>query len=1374
MQTLKMPHEMPPPTVALRPEIAILLKFPGQREVVETSLSALQQYDGTIIATPPGTGKTYTVLAIAKEMAGPGKRQLIITRNNDIITQRKGFQKVGKKIFDMDVKRLPDDMNKIGEGVYAITYATLRDHPELKNTNWDLVIADEAGEARRWWESSQGKALHNLSDSVVKMVYASATPFHTALEIGYMKKLNLWDDVGFDEWARQFGVRKTKEGTYSGGNSPKKLIKMRQQLIERGQLAHQNISYDGYRAEFAHVPLTEEHIRGVQNIRTAFNEMENYFHQRGKPQLAAAVRGNGVNFMKSYLERVRLPQVIEVAKRLNREGWQVAIFSEHNQERMELYDFAKEADRAMNGRISELLPKLPGVFDTLEDEFGDNIANFSGSFSAKRQGQKDDFLDAKKDYLYATYGAGGVGTSLHDDVGNRPRAAIYMGPPWSGVMLDQALGRLWRFGTKSNVHSIFMSSNAKPEVNMILTKIAPRLEALRAAVAGVDGNDPLVTSMRSLDRTRDELANFEMGQQQKVDISDFDFLQNDVPIASYKDIGIVSSENAKNKGMRYAGQVDETPGVITLFQEDGGLNVPPRFQSPDEHGVENYVASVSKDLADGNPVPGAPEGIQDVNQAHRTMMADGMGPYIQQEANSQVDGDKKAAARLTTQAEIASILGAQRAGQVHLDPESQEWSMTYPLGEARAKLQRSEEITRVKFAISGRQQIEAQAGMAGKPEIGRQLHNKILDYHATNYGWQGEHLSNWYKFKKDIGGISAKEFKLAVMTKEGKIPSPSEKISKIVAKLTENFNGFRQEAEDNDIENKRYIDGKPAFVTFSDIPENDSYWTRRYNMAEKITVTDPTTGEKDTFTLAQLVGGTLGDQRKQRIIAAISKEHGISQAEVEDWLQARNSLTPVRGSIERSRQANMPFYRTDEASYLEYIADLGEVLARKKVFGQNREQWDGLVAQVPNAKARETINNIVGSLLSPAPWANTRFQQLYRKATAATIVMKMTLSTAKLPGHLAHITLVQGQIRNVLGAVLKGAISPREARNRALFAGALSRETISHAVTEEGLDKGFANKMLHYTGFHAMYNVDRVIGFLAAQGWMEKTALPKLIKKSKDSEYIRRELRNTYLLTDEQIDMAIKEKRFSKADLDRGGVALVNKTLFVNDPTELPHWLRPNSKDAGEQNKDVAIRAAMVLKGFTFRTLALLKERLIDEARTGNLRAWMPFLIAYPAIGAMMKFGSAAARGTVALANPLDKDKNPFEKYADEWEDMFTDPTAAKFARSYFNDLGMAAGLDLFAHVFNTIVFPPEIAKTRRQQLGFMKEDLLKYLFGPEYGTVWNAGDMTTKMLQSDGDREKFAQSILDFVREEVPVSQNLLPKKMKDIYEFEPFPSYE
>ena len=102
------------------------------------------------------------------------------------------------------------------------------------------------------------------------------------------------------------------------------------------------------------------------------------------------------------------------------------------------------------------------------------------------------FLQGKAPMLYTTYAAGGIGVSLHDadypslgmTGGEKPRVAIHLGPPYSGVLLEQAMGRPWRFGVKSDVHAVFLATDSEPDIRLMQTKVGPRMRALRAAVLG--------------------------------------------------------------------------------------------------------------------------------------------------------------------------------------------------------------------------------------------------------------------------------------------------------------------------------------------------------------------------------------------------------------------------------------------------------------------------------------------------------------------------------------------------------------------------------------------------------------------------------------------------------------------------------------------------------------------------------------------------------------------------------------------------------------------------------------------------------------------------------------------------------------------------
>ena len=57
-------------------------------------------------------------------------------------------------------------------------------------------------------------------------------------------------------------------------------------------------------------------------------------------------------------------------------------------------------------------------------------------------------MENKSKIIICNIKAGGVGISLHDKTGERPRASL-ISPTWSSIDLQQALGRIHRAGGKS-------------------------------------------------------------------------------------------------------------------------------------------------------------------------------------------------------------------------------------------------------------------------------------------------------------------------------------------------------------------------------------------------------------------------------------------------------------------------------------------------------------------------------------------------------------------------------------------------------------------------------------------------------------------------------------------------------------------------------------------------------------------------------------------------------------------------------------------------------------------------------------------------------------------------------------------------------------
>ena len=585
VEKFKLPDNAPAPTVQISDELARML-MPGQREVAESVLSGLKQHNGYILATTTGTGKTYMGSAVISHLLGdkPDARMLILTPSQSLIHGRDGWIQVAGN-FGVEVKPLPVGEMPQEPGVYIKTWAGGIANRDIEDVPWDLVIMDEVQEARKWWTSQRGDMSKTMGENAKKILYTSATPFHTALEIGHMGKLGLWGREGFEQWAavNGLGVYRDKAGNLAGGKAPLRLEKLRQQLIERGQMINIDRNMEGYSAHFGVVPMDGVTSQGLKNIDEALNLAERYFERSGKKGMIQAVKAQRTTLAKRWLEYQRLPQAIELARKLEKEGWKTIFFSENKKEFTELFDFLKPADDAMGGKISQLMPKFRNTTDVLRENFGEDVAVFAGKHSAAREAEKDAFNDDSKKHLYATYGAGGVGVSMHDKAGDKPRAVIYLGPPWSGIAFDQALGRPWRYGTKSNVRAYFLFSDSQAEMDLVTNKVAPRMESLRAMVSGVNFEDPVVKNLRAVPDNQVGAIDYDHGNAHDAEFDQFTKRRDTSGVSSYAELPIVSSEEAKNKGMQLPGSDGaQDPSVIRLWQDSTEDEVlPQEFEAPE-------------------------------------------------------------------------------------------------------------------------------------------------------------------------------------------------------------------------------------------------------------------------------------------------------------------------------------------------------------------------------------------------------------------------------------------------------------------------------------------------------------------------------------------------------------------------------------------------------------------------------------------------------------------------------------------------------------------------------------------------------------------------------------------------------------------------
>lgn len=1352
---LRLPTNAPAPTVRIPNSLRRMLIFPGQSEVVESALSGLKQHDAYIIATTTGTGKTYTGAAVLNQLHKPGMRTLVLTTSQDLIHDReKGWITVARD-FDVDLQELPPGVSFPDEpGAYATTYATAIGREGIEDGNWDLILSDEIGEARKWYSSQRGAMMKTMGGNAGKILYMSATPFHTALEIGHMDKLGLWREQGWGPWSAQFGVYRDAEGNWAGGNAPKKLIKLREQLIERGQFMNVDRNMDGFQTSFAQVPLTREQITDIGRINEAFTLAEEYFKRSGKKAKIRAVKANAATYVKKYLERSRLPQAIELMKKMDKEGWKVILFSETKAERSEIFDFLQPADEAMGGRLSELLPPLPDVPGMLEKEFGEQLANYSGPHSAFRTSEKENFNKGDKKHIYVSYAAGGIGVSLHDTSvgGKRPRAVIYLGPPYSGVMFDQAIGRAWRYGTKSNVHAVFMTSNSRPEIRLILEKVAPRMSSLRALVSGIDEQDKFVNTLRNMDSTREGQLAYDLGQKVKVDAGDFAETETTHAIQNWKDVKVEPATTAMNKGMKFPEEPAGGPGVIRLFQDDE-YEPPEDLELPEEHTatIENRDGR-QEFLGSDTPLP----------QPSRVAIAEDAEQLAAAEVKDD-SGDKIAAVKFRWDNTKRYVMAAWDAVE----------------GSRPVKAAKVQDLY---WMTNGRKVIRDMALNLGVPEIGVRIARMLPEYHVEWGNIAGPWVHNYFEILRE-NDISTKrtvkftdpktgeekettEHHNLVMAKQGKQPPANRRIAKAVEQTTKLLNEVKARLAKENVAVEIYDDGAKRYVPFSQIMDDPHYWPRKFDPEYEIKTTDPDTGQVEVTKLKDIIGGELGDSKRRKIIKHMMKEYGMSLAQAEDFMESKTRDVPLVGNVERAREYDLPFYRTDPGAMISYLEGAGEAAARTKIFGQRREKLEREVTKLPDVKARARVREIMDSVLSKRAFEDET-KAFVSFAADWSVLTKMGFSALKAVGHSVHAAM-SSNTRAYVRGLIEASTNWKDAHDHAVISGAILEQYKTEMLREYGAKRKLSSKFLDAVGFQGTYEFGRVAADATARQFLERYALPKLTK-GKGVDHYRRQLKEVYQLDDSSIDLAIQRGRWMEEDFNRAGKALSDKTMFTFDPSELPPAWRARSKEPIADNVMGGVRVLTLLKGYMFKTTALLRERLVDEAKKGNFRPLMPFLLLYPAMGELI-----ADLTALFTANR--------KRYDDLMNNKESLPV--KLLYRFAGDMAHATGLTIIDTILE--------AAFRRHNAAYSSRDVYEFFGGPfladaihtfvQLPTEVMAADSKDPRRHGKSASEKRKNAILRWARATFPVTSPLFnlskedPKAKKSggsDYHFTPMPNH-
>lgn len=1197
---LGLPEGTPPPTVRLPEDLREMMIYPGQPEAIEVALSALQQYDGVVVASPTGSGKTWQFLAIADQLLGNegNKVGLIVTRSKNLIHDSDGYVDVGKRL-GVDVEGVPNDMKDIqGGGVYAATYSGIRGDKDLLSIPWDFVIFDESAEARKWMDSEQGKSVVALGHAAKKVVYGSATPFHTAVEVGYMHKLGMWPEGGFFEWARQFGVVETGPNTYTGGYAPKKLMKLRQQLIERGQWVSLHRDLEGVSAHVAMVEQTPEVQAGIQKVRDVFATARRIFQEQGKSSMARAAQAQEVIYLKRYIESARLPQALDMAKKAMADGWNPVIYSEYRSGTSEGMKFFENLPAGMDKHLNGMLPTLPNVVDAVRESLGDNAAIFAGEANELRGEEREHFLRGAKKAVYATYAAGGVGVSFHDKVGDRPRMGIFLGLPWSGIMLEQSMGRNWRYGTKSDVANVFLTSNSLPEIKVLSTKILPRMRALNAAVYGEVNETSLAKQMRESVGLAEEAIDYEMGNEVVPEAAHFEHTDTGKTFTKLEDFEMPKASAAKNRGMKY--------------------KTPPKrlYQGPADDAFSKdanpFLNIEMKDL----PTFARRSFMANFPTIHADVVEEGKRAFL---ANEPV---KPAMQRAAKDASIGLNLALGERGLLAAHTSKKNFAAAKQFAKEWMWLRHT----------SGDQAVRKFMSDVGRPEDGREVQRALIERSHLKAVFQGDLMTRVADILKEVSSPRVHETVVRVL--EGKEESKDPKIMEAVDGYRKFFAYVRGTLADAGAKMKFYgKDGKETTITYAQIENDPNYWPHIYDWNKPLIL--DVAGKKTVTTLGELHDMPTDDARRQSFMEAYAAKRGITTMDADRFFSKNRREVRLSGNLEKGRRTSIPDYDMTQRGLSVYVNQVSDMLANIRTVGQEREKINPMIHTLPG-DARRVVNSIVTADLNPQTIGESN-KRVLRLASQWVVLSKMGLSTLKLPFHVAKASLA-ANMRSLAIGILGVATSPKEATRAARDAGILTDYVRQAMMMEYGLHTGgLDQKMLTATGFTLSIWISRIISGASGRVFLERYAAPELAKDPTNKE-LRRKLKDLYGFADADMDR-IASKGYNAEDVKRAMVAAADWTTGSGRPSELPPTVRYVEDHPISKAQNTFLRMTWMLKTFTFKTTNLVNRTVFEGLKEGGTSGWKEK--EYKAVGRwLVSFGAAGMGlrmmqiGVNLVANP--------------------------------------------------------------------------------------------------------------------------------------------
>jgi superfamily II DNA or RNA helicase len=447
-----------------------LTLYPPQQKSHDLLVAALRNHPAALDASCVGSGKTVKAAEIARTLG------------------LKPFVVAPKAVLPSWIRAL-DGQEVPFEGV--TNYEKLRNGRTVwlkkvgKAYEWTLpegtlLIFDEVHKAKGVL-TQNAKMIIAAARQKIPMLMLSATAAENPSEmraLGYA--LGLHQDKNFATWAKNWGC----------GLDPFRKwyfpAKNRHRLVELHDLIFPDkghkVSRDEMGAFFSETSIITEAIDfGANNqIEALYAEMQ--VELDALAQLSSADRGanslTAILRARQHIELTKIPVLAEMVNETVAEGRSAAVFLNFR--------------ASMDALAERLVAGVPAVFI------------HGGQSAAERQHDIDAFQADDAHVILAQIAAGGVGVSLHDVRGVRPRTS-FISPTYSAKEIDQALGRIDRAGAKSDTiqRILFAADTIEEEV---ARSFRAKLQNMKILLKDLDPDVPSHNVVSSMTTDADATA----------------------------------------------------------------------------------------------------------------------------------------------------------------------------------------------------------------------------------------------------------------------------------------------------------------------------------------------------------------------------------------------------------------------------------------------------------------------------------------------------------------------------------------------------------------------------------------------------------------------------------------------------------------------------------------------------------------------------------------------------------------------------------------------------------------------------------------------------------------------------------------------------